>query len=71
MALRWVLDQPAITAAIVGARTAEQLADNLKAGGWSLDADAKARLDEVSHLPDRYPESMEKGMHERRDSALG
>ena len=71
VALRWVLDQPAITSAIVGARTAEQLADNLKAGGWSLDSQVKSRLDEVSHLPDRYPESMEKNIHERRNDAVG
>ena len=71
VALRWVLDQPAITSVIVGARTEKQLADNLKAGGWCLDSQAKSRLDEVSHLPDRYPESMEKNMHERRNDAVG
>ena len=70
VALRWVLDQPAITSAIVGARTAEQLRDNLRAGGWHLDVAARQRLDEVSHLPDRYPESMEKSMHERRNEAV-
>ncbi|MFH1571896.1 MAG: aldo/keto reductase [Gemmatimonadota bacterium] len=70
VALRWVLDQPAVTAAIVGARTVEQLRDNLAAAGWHLDPGAKARLDQVSHLPDRYPEAMEKGMHERRDEAV-
>ncbi len=69
-ALRWVLERPAITSAIVGARSATQLEDNLKAGSWRLDANAKQRLDEVSHLPDRYPESMEKMMQARRDGAL-
>ncbi|MBN1583777.1 MAG: hypothetical protein JXA89_23930 [Anaerolineae bacterium] len=31
----------------------------------------KARLNEVSHLPDRYPESFEKNVGERRIQALG
>jgi hypothetical protein len=54
----------------VGARTAEQLRDSLGAAGWTLDGAARARLDAVSHLPDRYPASMEKNMHERRNQAI-
>ena len=71
IALRWVLDQPGITSAIVGARTGEHLADNLKAACWSLDEEARSRLDQVSALPDRYPEAMERDMAQRRDEALG
>jgi aryl-alcohol dehydrogenase-like predicted oxidoreductase len=70
VALRWVLDQPGITSAIVGARTAAQLQDNLGAAGWRLGGEELQRLSEASHLPDRYPESMEKDMHERRDRAV-
>jgi len=70
VALRWVVEQPAITAAIVGARTVEHLRDNLAAAGWRLEGEALERLTEVSHLPDRYPEAMEKNMHERRDQAV-
>jgi len=70
VALRWVLDQPGITSAIIGARTVAQAHDNLLAGGWRLPVEALARLNQVSHLPDRYPESMEKNMHERRNSAV-
>ena len=70
VATRWVLEQSAITSAIVGARTLEQARDNLGAGGWVLPADALKRLNDVSHLPDRYPKSMEANMHERRDSAV-
>lgn len=69
-ALRWVLEQPAITSVIVGARTVEQLRDNLKAGGWRLEGEALERLNRVSHLPDRYPESMQKEIHLRRDNAV-
>lgn len=70
VALRWVLAQPAITSVIAGARTVEQLRDNLKAGSWRLEGAPLQRLNEVSHLPDRYPESMEKDMHLRRDDAV-
>ncbi len=70
VAMRWVLDQPFITSAIVGARTATQLRDTLRAGGWRLPADALARLDAVSAPPRRYPRSMEDTIHDRRDSAV-
>ncbi len=69
-ALRWVLEQPAMTSVIVGARTPEQLRDNLGAAAWKMPADTLALLNQVSHLPDRYPESMEKDMHERRNRAV-
>jgi len=70
VALRWALDQPAITSAIIGARTVEQARDNFLAGGWQLPADALERLNAVSHLPDRYPKAMEANMDERRNSAV-
>ena len=70
VAVRWVLEQPAITAAICGARTAEQLRDTLDAGGWPMPVEPLARLNEVSRLPDRYPEAMQANMHERRDNAV-
>jgi aryl-alcohol dehydrogenase-like predicted oxidoreductase len=70
VALRWVLEQPAVTSAIMGARTVEQARDNLMAGSFRLEAAALERLNTVSWLPDRYPESMEKNMHERRDQAV-
>lgn len=70
VAVRWVLEQPAITSAIIGARTIEQAGDNFKAAGWQLPAEALARLNQVSALPLRYPKSMEYNMHERRNSAV-
>ncbi len=70
VATRWVLEQPAITSAIVGARTLKQARDNLAAGGWKLPAEALSRLNDVSRLPDRYPKSMEANMDERRDGAV-
>ncbi len=70
VALRWTLQQRAITSAIVGARHTQHLQDNLGAAGWKLEDEALERLNEISHLPDRYPEAMEKNMHERRDAAV-
>jgi aryl-alcohol dehydrogenase-like predicted oxidoreductase len=70
VALRWVMDQPFMTSAIVGARNAEQLGETLKAGGWRLPADALARLDKVSARPTRYPRAFEDPMPERRSAAL-
>ena len=70
VALRWVLEQPGITSTIIGARTMAQARDNLLAGSFRLGEAALARLNAVSHLPERYPASMENGMHERRNAAV-
>ena len=70
VSLRWVLDQRAITSVIVGARHTDHLQDNLGAVGWKLNGEVLERLNDISHLPDRYPEAMEKNMHERRDYAV-
>jgi aryl-alcohol dehydrogenase-like predicted oxidoreductase len=55
VALRWVLARPAVSSVIVGARTAAQLADNLAASQWVLDADEVAALDEASEPERPYP----------------
>ena len=70
IALRWVMDRPAVTCAIVGARSMKQLEDNLGAVEIRLEGEPLARLDKVSELPDRYPESMQKTMYQRRDNAV-
>lgn len=70
VALRWTLEQRAITSAIVGARHILHLQDNLGAAGWKLEGEPLEKLNSISHLPDRYPEAMEKNMHDRRDSAV-
>jgi aryl-alcohol dehydrogenase-like predicted oxidoreductase len=70
VALRWVMDQPFMTSAIVGARNAEQLRETLAAGGWRLPDEARARLDKVSAQAHRYPRAFEDPMPERRNSAI-
>jgi aryl-alcohol dehydrogenase-like predicted oxidoreductase len=56
IAVAWVADRPAVSSAIVGARTVEQLRDVLPAAELSLDAATAEALDEVSapQTPD-YP----------------
>jgi aryl-alcohol dehydrogenase-like predicted oxidoreductase len=55
VALAWLLTRPAVTSVIIGARTDEQLADNLGAADLSLTTDELARLEEVSRPPLLYP----------------
>jgi aryl-alcohol dehydrogenase-like predicted oxidoreductase len=51
----WLLRQPGVTSLVIGARTEEQLADNLAAAELALTDDEVARLDEVSATPLLYP----------------
>jgi aryl-alcohol dehydrogenase-like predicted oxidoreductase len=48
VALAWLADRPAVSSVILGARTVEQLDDNLGAAGLHLTAEETARLDAVS-----------------------
>lgn len=48
VALAWVAAQPAVTSVILGARTVEQLTDNLAAADLDLSADQLDQLTEVS-----------------------
>jgi len=55
VALAYTLGKPAVTSVIVGARTDEQLADNLAAASVVLSDDERAQLDKVSAPPLIYP----------------
>jgi aryl-alcohol dehydrogenase-like predicted oxidoreductase len=55
VALAWMLAKPHVMSVIIGAKTVEQLDDNLAASGLVLDAAEMARLDQVSALPAEYP----------------
>lgn len=57
VALRWVLDRPEVTAAIVGASKPEQLRDSLKALDVTLDDADRSACEEAWYaLPRRRPE---------------
>ncbi|HEY7721742.1 MAG TPA: aldo/keto reductase [Pedococcus sp.] len=56
VALAWVAAQPAVTSVILGARTVEQLLDNMGAADLDLDEEGLARLTEASSpRVDDYP----------------
>ncbi len=55
VALAWLLSRPQVSSVIVGAKTPQQLADNLGASGLELTADDLQALEDVSKLPPEYP----------------
>jgi aryl-alcohol dehydrogenase-like predicted oxidoreductase len=55
VALAWLLERPAVTSLVIGARTDEQLADNLGAADLALSQEELTRLEEVSRPPLLYP----------------
>ncbi|HEY8729717.1 MAG TPA: aldo/keto reductase [Acidothermaceae bacterium] len=70
IALAWSLGRPGVTSLIVGARTDEQLADNLKAADVVLSADERRMLDDVSKQVLPYPHwHQAKTAHDRLSAA--
>ncbi len=55
ISLNWLLRQDGVTAPIIGARTLEQLEDNLGASGWELTGEQVDELSRASTLEDVYP----------------
>jgi aryl-alcohol dehydrogenase-like predicted oxidoreductase len=55
VALAYTLAKPAVTSVIIGARTEEQLRDNLAAAELTLTEEELGRLDTVSGVPLLYP----------------
>ena len=47
LAVAWVLQEENVAAAIIGASRPEQVTDNVTASGVRLDAEVKARIDEL------------------------
>jgi aryl-alcohol dehydrogenase-like predicted oxidoreductase len=69
VALAWVLHQPGITSVIIGAKSNEQLMDNIAATDLKLSQSELRSLDEVSQLPREYPGWMfERQMADRMPS---
>ena len=55
VALSWVVHQPHVTSTIIGAKTREQLVDNIAATELKLSAQELETLAKVSALPPEYP----------------
>jgi aryl-alcohol dehydrogenase-like predicted oxidoreductase len=64
VALAWLLGRPGVTSVVIGARTDEQLADNLRAASLELATDERARLDSITAPPLLYPY-----WHQARDAS--
>jgi aryl-alcohol dehydrogenase-like predicted oxidoreductase len=65
VALNWLLRRPTVANVIVGARTEEQLRQNLGAVGWELAREQVARLDAASATTLAYPYWHQRGFAER------
>jgi len=55
VALAWILAKPFVTSVIIGAKSVDQLQQNLPAADLQLSELEMRRLDEVSALPPEYP----------------
>ena len=55
IAINWLLQRPSVSSVIIGARSREQLADNLGSVGWKLSAEQMAALDAASATTPPYP----------------
>ena len=65
IALNWLLQRPTVSTLVIGARTEEQLRDNLGAIGWNLTPEQMKRLDDASAIPLVYPYWHQKTFAER------
>jgi aryl-alcohol dehydrogenase-like predicted oxidoreductase len=55
VALNWLTRKPGVDSVIIGARTEQQLRDNLASVQWNLTSEEVGQLDEVSATPVPYP----------------
>ena len=65
VALNWLLQRPTVCNIVVGARTEDQLKQNLGAIGWSLSVEHIALLDKASFRQPAYPYWHQTGFDER------
>ena len=65
IALNWLLQGPTVSSIILGARSEQQLRQNLGAVGWKLSPEHVALLDKASAVPAIYPYSHQRQFPER------
>lgn len=70
VALNWVKSRKGVTSILIGARTEEQLLDNIGAAGWSLTAAEIESLDRASEIPLRYPVAIQYTYGAERNKAV-
>ena len=71
LALAWAAQQPGITSPIFGARTLEQLDDNLAAADLEIGVAAATELEEATALPLEYPADLVRSFRRLRERASG
>jgi len=65
-ALNYLLRKPGVTSVIIGARTREQLTDNLRTTDWEMTSEEVSRLDSLSEPAPLYPYwFLTRKLHER------
>ncbi len=55
IALAWLLSKPFVSTVIIGAKSMDQLRDNIASTGVTLSSEELKLLDDVSQLPQEYP----------------
>jgi len=70
IALNWLLGRPSVSTLVIGARTEDQLRQNLGAIGWQLTPEQIARLDAASATPKAYPYFHQAFFSERNPAAV-
>ena len=65
VALNWLAQRPSVATIIIGARSEEQLRQNIGAMSWTLDAAQMKRLDDASATTPVYPYWHQRGSAER------
>ena len=65
VAINWLLQRPSVSTVIIGARTEDQLRQNLGATGWALSGEHVTRLDAASAVRPAYPYWHQRGFLER------
>ncbi len=71
VALNWLIQQPGVTAPILGARTIEQLKENLGCIGWKLSDEEIENLKTASQIPLPYPYRFIEKYTRKRNSING
>jgi aryl-alcohol dehydrogenase (NADP+) len=70
LAIRWVLEQPQLTSAIIGPRSVQQLEGNFAALEVDLSEELFAELEELTEPKENYLEYMQGGVNLRRVAEL-
>ncbi len=70
IALNWVLCNPAVTSPIIGARTIEQLDDNLGSEGWKLTSEQIDAINDASNMEVTYPYDQRAEEQQKRDRQI-